>query len=108
VSQNKNSKDLDASAIENNRTGNQHDSLNSSNFPLKLNNINWIYETPKINKDYQAQIRYHGELLSCRVEQEGPLESRMAKIIFKKPILVASGQSIVIYDKNICIGGGVV
>ena len=31
-----------------------------------------------------------------------------AKVIFKKPVLVASGQSCVIYDKDICLGGGVV
>ena len=31
-----------------------------------------------------------------------------ADIFFKKPTIVASGQSCVVYDKDVCLGGGVV
>ncbi|MFA6177594.1 MAG: tRNA 2-thiouridine(34) synthase MnmA [Candidatus Paceibacterota bacterium] len=76
---------------------------------VDLSNVNWISEVPKENKNYTAQIRYHGEFLSCIIEAaEGPERSRRAKVIFKKPIMVASGQSCVIYDGDICLGGGVV
>ena len=34
--------------------------------------------------------------------------SLFLEIIFEKPILVASGQSCVVYDGDICLGGGVV
>jgi len=73
-------------------------------FCVNLNNVNWISGIPQKNKKYFAQIRYHGELISCKVETK----KSTAKIIFEKPILVASGQSCVIYDGDICLGGGVV
>ncbi|MBU1728258.1 tRNA 2-thiouridine(34) synthase MnmA [Patescibacteria group bacterium] len=75
-----------------------------------LKNVNWIKHTPNEKKNYTAQIRYHGEFLPCRIElaKGGPDRSRRARVIFKNPILVASGQSCVIYDKDICLGGGII
>ena len=70
-----------------------------------VKDTNWISEIPKANKDYTAQIRYHGEFLPCQVKSA---RQDLAEIIFEKPVLVASGQSLVIYDGDICLGGGVV
>ncbi len=70
-----------------------------------LQNPNWISEVPKEDKVYTAQIRYHGEFLSCKVKIVSKVK---AEVIFEKPVVVASGQSIVVYDKDICLGGGVV
>jgi len=72
---------------------------------LNLDNINWISEVPKINKKYTAQIRYHGEFLSCKVES---LDKENVKIIFEKSFSVDSGQSCVLYDGNVVLGGGVI
>lgn len=66
---------------------------------------NWISEIPEKDKRYTAQIRYHGEFLECKIEI---LEDKTTKIIFDKNILVDSGQSIVVYDNDVCLGGGVV
>jgi tRNA U34 2-thiouridine synthase MnmA/TrmU len=82
-----------------------HGSLNSSNYFLEIYNTNWISEIPHSKKTYTAQIRYHGEFLPCKIKI---INKTKSEIIFKKPVLVASGQSCVIYDKNICLGGGVV
>ncbi len=77
----------------------------------KENNIylvertNWIISIPQKDKLYQAQIRYHGELLDCYVNCTG---LTYAEIIFEKNILVDKGQSIVVYDNDICLGGGVI
>jgi len=78
---------------------------------LVLINTNWTI-TPEENKNpyskmgkYTAQIRYHGELLDCKINVS---EDNKAQIIFYKNILVDSGQSIVIYDGDICLGGGIV
>ena len=76
---------------------------------ISYNWLKWyIPEIPEVNKVYTAQIRYHGEFLPCQVKVEDPEYSRRAEVIFQKSILVASGQSCVIYDQNICLGGGVV
>ncbi len=71
----------------------------------KLKNCNWVSEFPKPDKTYTAQIRYHGELLSCKVRRA---RLNLAQVVFKKPVLVAPGQSCVVYDGDVCLGGGVV
>ena len=85
-----------------------------------LDNINWINNIPEENKVYTAQIRYHGEFLNCKIKcgrqparntthsVAGGDLTHLTQVIFEKPILVASGQSVVIYDNNIVLGGGVV
>jgi len=75
---------------------------------IKLEKVNWISQTPEINKSYTAQIRYHGELLRCTLNCAKSDFAPWMEIIFQKPVLVASGQSIVLYDKDVCLGGGVV
>lgn len=72
---------------------------------LNLKDINWISQAPIENKIYFVQIRYRGEFLPCRITCKTPYT---AKVIFKKPVLVASGQSCVVYDRDVCLGGGVV
>ena len=72
---------------------------------IRIKNINWISDIPKIDKKYTAQIRYHGEYLPCTIICQS---KAFAETIFEKPINVASGQSIVIYENDICLGGGVV
>ncbi len=87
--------------------------VSQNNFPLdkggfrgvELKNTNWISKTPESKKTYTAQIRYHGEFLSCKIKCS---TLRVAQVFFDKPVMVASGQSCVIYDKDICLGGGVV
>jgi len=76
---------------------------------ISIKNTNWIAEIPEQNKNYTAQIRYHGEFLSCKIKCSTPsVAQSVAQIIFTKPVLVASGQSCVLYDNDVCLGGGVV
>lgn len=70
-------------------------------------NVNWISCLPEKDKIYQAQIRYHGELLNCSIVESSTSDNYM-EVIFEKKILVDKGQSIVIYDGDICLGGGIV
>ena len=76
---------------------------------VDLKNTNWISGIPKSNqlkaKSYSCQIRYHGEFLPCTVICAKP---GFAQVVFEQPLLVAAGQSIVVYDKDVCLGGGVV
>ncbi len=83
--------------------------LNESLNKLKIYNlekVNWINEVPYSDKNYTAQIRYHGEFLDCRIEFF--VSKKLAQITFTKPVLIASGQSCVIYDEDIVLGGGIV
>ena len=109
VSQNKNfvEKSTDIFLLKNSSCSRQSRSQVSfkQNFCLKLIDVNWINGIPKDNKDYTVQIRYHGEFLSCKIKN---ISKTKAEVIFQKPILVAPGQSCVIYDKDICLGGGVI
>ncbi len=53
-----------------------------------------------------AQIRYHGDFKSVTLNQISPNE---AEIIFDEPdYTLSAGQSVVIYDGDMCVGGGVV
>jgi tRNA-specific 2-thiouridylase len=101
VSQKKDSKDLGAFALGDKGQGTH----GAENLLYLLKDTNWISETPKPNKNYIAQIRYHGEFLSYRIKI---FPKNKAEIIVSKPSMIASGQSIVLYDGNICLGGGVV
>jgi tRNA-specific 2-thiouridylase len=74
------------------------DYIQKKSFELK--NTNWISGVPNKDKMYTAQIRYHGEQFECRIDE--------SSIIFTTPVLVSPGQSIVIYDGHVCMGGGVV
>ena len=109
VSQDKNylAKSTDIFLLKNSSCSRQSRSQVSlqDNFYLCLEKTNWIYEIPKPDKTYSAQIRYHGEFLPCKIICGSKAS---AEVIFHKPVLVASGQSCVIYDKDICLGGGVV
>ncbi len=96
VSANKDLKDFSAFALGVKGQG-THDALN-------LSNLNILGEI-KEGKSYTAQIRYHGEFLHCQVKI---LDKDIIEVIFKKPTLVASGQSIVVYDKEFVLLGGVV
>lgn len=71
---------------------------------ITLNSTNWISTLPIPNHAYTAQIRYHGAYLPCVVVEKfnGDVE-----LVFETPQLVASGQSVVLYAGEVCMGGGV-
>lgn len=77
---------------------------NQKNFSKFLKDTNWII-IPTENKKYTAQIRYHGELLNCHIF--GSRTSKNVEVVFEKEIMVDKGQSVVIYDGDICLGGGI-
>lgn len=85
--------------------GKSPDHSETKSFGFEIKNTNWILEAPHESENYTAQIRYHGEQLSCKIKIESNLQ---AQIIFEKPIIVSPGQSIVIYENDLCFGGGIV
>ncbi len=67
---------------------------------IRICQASWVGDAPVAGKKYTAQIRYHGDFLPCAISGN--------EVIFDLPVLVAPGQSVVLYDGNVCLGGGVV
>lgn len=68
--------------------------------------VDCVWRTPIIpDKKYSAQIRYHGIVHECTLEY---IDEQRTIITFKQSEPVSPGQSVVVYDNNYCIGGGVV
>lgn len=72
---------------------------------VALREVNWIDGAPLFGRTYSARIRHLGELLPCSVESAGKAE---AEIRFTAPLMASAGQSVVIYDGETCLGGGIV
>jgi tRNA-specific 2-thiouridylase len=66
---------------------------------------NWVTKAPEVGDPYVAQIRYRGDYLHCKIAE---IEEGGARVIFDQPVVVAPGQSVVFYDGDICVGGGIV
>ena len=80
------------------------DILSHSKKEIKIVSVNWAHSEPKENKQYKARLRYREELQNCVVKKEGG----DYKIIFDRAQNPAEGQSLVIYDGEECVGGGVI
>ncbi len=74
--------------------------LSSEDFSSRrLNSQNWILgETPK--GEIECRVRYRGEKIPCKVIKN--------EVVFRKPELISPGQSVIFYDGDICLGGGIV
>lgn len=79
--------------------------LASEKKEFSLSSVNWIGDRPESGKKYRARVRHLGELLPCMVEVVNASE---AEIGFDTPLTIASGQSVVVYEGDICLGGGIV
>jgi tRNA-uridine 2-sulfurtransferase len=79
---------------------------NAERLEFTLTDVNWINEAPATDKKYDAQVRYHQDYQKCKIK--GSPTTLEAKIVFDNPQTGAPGQSIVVYDGNVCLGGGVI
>jgi tRNA-uridine 2-sulfurtransferase len=89
--------------VSNNASGG-HSAENGSF--IKIKDVNWINEQPSLGKTYQAQVRYRGKFQEIKVAS---CKRNSATLIFlDEPDSPASGQSVVVYDGEKCIGGGII
>ncbi len=74
---------------------------------LRAGSVHWIAgEPPTWPLECQARIRYRQVEQPCRVEPAG---EEAVDVVFERPQWApASGQSIVFYDDEVCLGGGVI
>jgi tRNA-specific 2-thiouridylase len=70
---------------------------------VELKDVNLINEIK--NKNLLCRIRYRQEKIPCKIEKQ----NEKVKVIFDKPQMgVSAGQSLVLYDGEICLGGGII
>lgn len=67
---------------------------------IKLENTNWITK-PEKDKFYFGRIRYQQKLQKCKIEGDFVIFEEGQKSSM-------SGQSVVVYDEEECIGGGII
>ncbi|MHB1330728.1 MAG: tRNA 2-thiouridine(34) synthase MnmA [Minisyncoccota bacterium] len=89
-------KDLDKNTI----TVTDDKSVVDSSMPsrIAIEKVNWISK-PK-NKRVEARVRYRQEKISVIVDGK--------EVIFDSPQTAASGQSIVFYEGDLCLGGAII
>ncbi|MFH0755609.1 MAG: tRNA 2-thiouridine(34) synthase MnmA [bacterium] len=79
---------------------------------IKLKEVNWILnETPNLSKKYFARIRYRQILEECEIKIDSKFKIQDSKIelhFIKPQKAITFGQSAVIYDGEICLGGGII
>lgn len=99
------SKNIDDNTITVSESSEKESSLFNSD-KVEIQNINWISENkPDKNKKYLGRIRYRQLLQRCSVKYEN---EKTFVIFEEKQRAVALGQSVVLYDEEECLGGGVV
>ena len=69
-----------------------------------LKDENWITEKPQDNKEYVSQIRHLGDKFPCWVKYK----NKICQVGMSEPLNVSLGQSLVVYDEDICLGGGII
>ncbi len=67
-----------------------------------LKDINWNQKNIQISKKFMARSRYREKLQEITLVNESTIEFTNLQYT------ISSGQSLVVYDGNICLGGGII
>jgi tRNA-specific 2-thiouridylase len=94
------SKDMDLNTIT--VSGKMPGEGGTGSSQILLHGMNWIRTPPKAENKYTCEIRYHGKPHSCTVSIDG----KHARVSIHNTD-VARGQSVVVYDGDECLGGGI-
>lgn len=96
-------KDVEANIVYVSRQINQTQFWTNS---VKLRNLHWINQAPVSNRTYQVRLRHQGALLTAVLisVDADQAEFRLAE----SQRAVTPGQSLVVYDQEFCLGGGII
>jgi len=95
------SKDIDANTIT---VAREHIQQGFAGKETSLRDVNWIGGAPEEGGVYQMKVRYRQTPQGCRVFPG----RKKTKVVFDSPQNIAPGQSLVLYDQDICLGGGII
>jgi len=70
---------------------------------LSLTDTHWINEPPVVGKSYQVRTRYRAPLVDATFSDD------VHRMHLKDPVrAVTAGQSVVVYDGDLVVGGGII
>ena len=74
-----------------------------------MREINWIVK-PESGKEYMCRFRYRQPLFRCSVHCEAKPHNEYTYVVnfLDKQDFVSVGQSLVVYDGDVCMGGGII
>jgi len=73
---------------------------------ITLSHVNWSGVTPISGKKYSIQARYRQTPEMAVLKKTN---GNLWKVVFEKNLIgISPGQSLVVYKKNLCIGGGII
>lgn len=82
------------------------DTLACARSDARISQVNFCSGiVPDTARSYTAQVRYHGEFYKCHIKI---IDGETYALFFEKPVIVDAGQSVVLYNKDVCVGGGIV
>jgi tRNA-specific 2-thiouridylase len=91
-------KDMDQNIVYVSRNLN-HDSIWRDR--IELNNLHWIRgESPNVNH-LQCRVRHRAPMVDCEIDES-------TVTLHEAQRAITAGQSVVFYDAELCLGGGVV
>lgn len=76
---------------------------------IVLKDVNFIDHIP--NKKISCRLRYRQQKIPCKITPHSSnlQESSLYKVVFERSQLdISPGQSLVFYDNEICLGGGII
>lgn len=71
---------------------------------VELGSVHWINDAPK-DGEYKIRVRHRAKLIPAQIKITS---SEVILELAEPERAVASGQSVVIYDNDICLGGGII
>ncbi len=72
---------------------------------IKLTDLHWINQAPESDKTYQVRTRHRAPLIDCEIKHK----QNVTFITLKDEVRASTpGQSAVIYDGEVVLGGGVI
>jgi len=71
----------------------------------QIKDINWL-KRPSEDEILECRLYYRAQLLSVKIKFNKN-DITLVNVIFNKPAMPVSGQSIVFYKNEVCIGGGI-